>query len=116
MGSIKKSKHAAAYHKITAQEAKKMMDGGGVTVVDVRTAEEYAEKHIPGAVLVPLQSIADKIPEALPYKDATLLIHCHSGIRSKKAADQLIQLGYTNLYDFGGILDWIYETEGGILG
>lgn len=81
--------------------------------MDVRTVEEYAEKHIPGAVLVPLQSIGDEKPAALPHKDATLLIHCRSGIRSKKAADQLMQLGYTDLYDFGGILDWIYETESG---
>lgn len=110
MDSIKKDKHAA-YHKITAEEAKKMMDKGGVTVVDVRTAEEYAEKHIPGAILVPLQSIGDEMPTPLPQKDATLLIHCRSGVRSKKAATQLMQLGYTSLYDFGGILDWTYETE-----
>lgn len=102
-----------AYHKITAEEAKKMMDEGGVTVVDVRRTDEYAEKHIPGAILVPLESIGSEPPELLPNKDATLLIHCRTGIRSKQASDKLIALGYKNIYDFGGIVDWPYETESG---
>lgn len=102
-----------AYHKITAKEAKKMLDEGGVTVVDVRTKEEYVVKHIPGAVLVPNESIGDEDPEKLPDKDAVLLVHCRTGVRSKQASDKLVKLGYKNIYDFGGIVDWEYETESG---
>ncbi len=101
----------SAYHKITAQEARAMMDGGGVTIVDVRTREEYDEAHIPGALLVPLESIGDEPPEALPDMGAPLLIYCRSGRRSKAAADRLAELGYSGVYDFGGIIDWPYETE-----
>lgn len=103
----------SAYHKITAEEAKKMMDEGGVTVVDVRTQAEYEASHIPGAVLVPNESIdSEEAPEALPDQDAVLLVHCRTGIRSKQASDKLVALGYTQVYDFGGIVDWPYETEG----
>lgn len=102
-----------AYHKITAEEAKKMMDDGGVTVVDVRTAQEFTDGHIPGAVLVPNEDIGDEQPEALPEKDAVLLVHCRTGVRSKQASDKLVKMGYQNVYDFGGIVDWTYETETG---
>lgn len=102
-----------AYHKITAEEAKKMLDAGGVTIVDVRTPEEYAEKHIPGAVLVPNETIGGEPPAALPDKNAVLLVHCRTGVRSKQASDKLVKLGYTNIYDFGGIVDWSYEIESG---
>lgn len=100
-----------AYHKISAEEAKEMMDEGGVTVVDVRTPEEYAGGHVPGAVNVPNEEIGDGQPEALADKDATILVYCRSGRRSKDAADKLVKQGYENLYDFGGIIDWPYETE-----
>lgn len=103
-----------AYREITPEEAKDMLLKGGVTVVDVRTEEEYVQKHIPGAVLVPLQSIGDRAPEALPDKDALLLIHCRAGVRSKKAAELLVKLGYTRVLEFGGIVDWKYETETGM--
>lgn len=102
-----------AYHKITSEEAKNMMESGGVTVVDVRRPEEYAEKHIPGAILVSNETIAEKSDEMLPDKDAVLLIYCRTGVRSKQASDKLIKLGYRNIYDFGGIIDWQYETESG---
>lgn len=102
-----------AYHKITSEEAKNMMESGGVTVVDVRRPEEYAEKHIPGAILVSNETIAEKSDEMLPDKDAVLLIYCRTGVRSKQASDKLIKLGYRNIYDFGGIVDWQYETESG---
>lgn len=98
-----------AYHKITAEEAKQMMDEGGVTVVDVRTEAEYKEGHIPGAVLVPNESIGSEPPEALPELDAVLLVHCRTGVRSKQAADKLVDMGYTQVYDFGGIRDWPYD-------
>lgn len=101
----------SAYHKITAAEAKAMMDEGEVTVVDVRRADEYAQGHIPGALLVPNESIGEQQPEALPDKDATILLHCRTGVRSKQASDKLVKMGYTNIYDFGGIVDWTYETE-----
>lgn len=99
-----------AYHKITAEEAKQMMDQGNVTVVDVRTADEYAAGHIPGSILVPVESIGDAKPDALPDTEAVLLVHCRTGIRSKRASDQLVELGYKHVYDFGGIVDWPYET------
>ncbi len=104
---------SVSYHKITAEEAKKMMDEGGVTVVDVRSADEYAASHIPGAVLVPVESIGSEPPELLPDKDGMLLVHCRTGIRSKQASDKLVELGYTQIYDFGGIVDWPFETESG---
>ncbi len=104
---------STAYHKITAEEAKKMLDEGGVTVVDVRRADEYAVSHIPGAVLVPVESIGSEPPELLPDKDAVLLVHCRTGVRSKQASDKLVELGYTQIYDFGGIVDWPFETESG---
>lgn len=102
-----------AYHKITAEEARKMMEEGGVTIVDVRTTAEYAEKHIPGAILVPVETIGLEPPQALPDKDAVLLVYCRTGVRSRQASDKLVMLGYTNVYDFGGIVDWPYETESG---
>lgn len=103
----------SAYHKITADEAKTLMEEGDVTVVDVRTAEEYAETHIPDAILVPVESIGDDMPEALADQDAVLLVYCRTGIRSKQASDKLVELGYTQVYDFGGIRDWPYEQESG---
>ncbi len=99
-----------AYHKISPEEAKKMMDEGTVTVVDVRQQSEYDEGHIKGAILVPNESIGKEQPEALPQKDAVLLIYCRSGRRSAEAAKKLVEQGYTQVYDFGGIIDWPYET------
>lgn len=100
----------SAYHKITASEAKAMMDQGGVTVVDVRREDEYAAGHIPGSILVPNEGIRDTQPEELPDLDAVLLVHCRTGVRSKQASDKLLEIGYKNVYDFGGIVDWPYET------
>lgn len=102
-----------AYRKITAQEAKELMDAGGVTVVDVRTAEEYAAGHIPNALLVPNETIGDTQPEALPDQDAVLLVYCRSGRRSEDAARKLAALGYKTVYDFGGMIDWPYDTVSG---
>ena len=90
-----------------------MMDDGGATVVDDRTEAEYREKHIPGAVLVPNETIRAEAPEELPNKETVLLVYCRSGVRSKAAAEKLISLGYQNVYDFGGIIDWPYETVAG---
>lgn len=99
--------------RITPQKAKEMMDKGGVTVVDVRQPEEYAAGHIPGAVLVPNESIGSRQPKALPDLDAVLLVHCHSGVRSRQAARKLSALGYKNVYDFGGIMNWPYQIVRG---
>lgn len=97
-----------SYHKITAGQAKSMMDAGGVTVIDVRRNDEYAAGHIAGALLVPNETIGKEPPAALPDKDAVLLVHCRTGVRSKQAAEKLVKMGYRNVYDFGGIVDWPY--------
>ena len=99
----------AAYHKISAEEAYEMMVSQEVVVVDVRTREEYDGGHIENAVLVPNESIGSEMPEALPDKEATLLVYCRSGRRSKDAAQKLLDLGYQSVYDFGGVIDWPYE-------
>ena len=87
-----------------------MMDEGNVTVVDVRTEEEYKSGHIPGSILVPNEEIGTEQPQELPDLDSVLLVHCRTGIRSKEASDKLVKIGYKNVYDFGGIIDWPYET------
>lgn len=112
LGGCASSPKAAetAYHKIDSEEAKRMLDEGGVTVVDVRTPQEYAEGHIPGAVNVPNEEIGSEPPALLADKEAVLLIHCRTGVRSKAASDKLVGMGYQNVYDFGGIVDWPYET------
>lgn len=101
------------YQTISAKEAKEKIDQGNVTIVDVRTAEEYEESHIPGAILVPNESIDKKPPQELPDQNAVLLVYCRSGRRSSEAAGKLAKLGYQQVYDFGGIIDWPYEVEQG---
>ena len=103
------SEKNAEYRKITAKEAYEKMQFGGVTVVDVRTKAEYNEGHIPGAILLPNENIGSTVPEELPEKDAVILVYCRSGRRSRKAAEKLLSIGYRNVYDFGGIIDWPYE-------
>lgn len=112
-GGSAASAAAGEYYKISPREAKERMEAGGATVVDVRTAEEYGESHIPGAVLVPLDTIGSQRPAALPDTGAELLVYCRSGVRSKAAAEQLAALGYQQVYDFGGIIAWPYETVRG---
>ena len=97
-----------AYHKLSAEEAYEMMISQEI-VVDVRTREEYDGGHIENAVLVPNESIGSEMPEALPDKEAPLLVYCRSGRRSKDAAEKLLALGYQSIYDFGGVIDWPYE-------
>lgn len=99
------------YKKLSAQDAKARIDSGDeLIILDVREDYEFAQGHIPGAVLLPLGQIAQKAGETLPQKDAEILLYCRSGNRSRQAANQLIGLGYTNVYDFGGILSWPYEV------
>ena len=101
----------AEYHKIPAEEAKKRMDQNpDAIVLDVRTQSEYEESHIPRAILIPNETIGGGRPEQLPDLDAEILVYCRSGNRSRQAAEKLVALGYTQVYDFGGIVDWPYET------
>ena len=100
----------AEYKKITSDEAKKMMETQKVIVVDVRTLEEYNEGHIPNAISVPLETIENKAEAKLKNKDDLILVYCRSGRRSREAALKLIEKGYTNVIDFGGIKDWNGEV------
>lgn len=97
------------YRKITAAEAADKM-GEGVVILDVRTQAEFDEGHIPGALLLPDSEIAQRAEEALPDKDQTILVYCRSGRRSAEAAKTLVGMGYTAVYDFGGIQDWTGEV------
>ena len=108
-----------SYRQITMDEAIAMMEEEeGYIILDVRTAAEFDEKHIPGAINIPNEAIGtDAIPE-LPDKDQLILVYCRSGNRSKQASEKLVKLGYTNVVEFGGIIDWPGETEtneGGLL-
>lgn len=96
---------------ITAKEAHEKMQDEDVIIVDVRTEDEYAEGHIPGAILIPNETIGDSMLEELPDKDAVILIYCRSGNRSAQAAKKLADMGYTSIFDFGGINDWPYAVE-----
>ncbi|MCL2342557.1 MAG: rhodanese-like domain-containing protein [Firmicutes bacterium] len=108
------SNSSAEYHKISAADAKAKMDSGtAYTLVDVRTKEEYTAQRIDGAVNIPVDQIKDLAAAMLPDKDALILIYCRSGNRSSSAAHTLVGLGYTNVYDFGGIIDWPYDTVTG---
>lgn len=98
------------YKKISAEEAKSMMDRGEGRIIDVREPSEYAGGHVPGAELLPLGNIKAGEPESLQDKEEVLLLYCRSGNRSAQAARKLIEYGYTNVYDFGGIIDWPYEV------
>ena len=102
----------AVYVNITAEEAKQIMDSEErYIILDVRTQEEYDEGHIPGATQISHEEIAEKAEEVLPDKDQLILVYCRSGRRSKIAAEALVELGYTNIKEFGGIIDWPYEVE-----
>ena len=102
----------AAYVNITAEKAKEIMDTEeGYIILDVRTQEEYDEGHIPGAIQISHDEIAERAEGMLPDKDQLLLVYCRSGRRSKLAAETLVELGYTNIKEFGGIIDWPYEVE-----
>ncbi|MDD2968494.1 MAG: rhodanese-like domain-containing protein [Lachnospiraceae bacterium] len=109
---VKQDTEQSAYTSITAEEAKKIMDEEtGYLILDVRTKEEYDEGHIPDSVLLPNETIDDDVSDILPDKDQKILIYCRSGNRSKQASQKLADLGYTDLVEFGGIIDWPYEIE-----
>ncbi len=101
-----------SYQQITQEEAKEMMDSQEVIILDVREQGEYDSGHIPGAVLLPVGTIDETTAaEVIPEKGSTVLVYCRSGNRSKTASSTLAELGYTNIYEFGGINTWPYETE-----
>ena len=103
---------ADGYQQITQEEAKEMMDNQEVIILDVREQDEYDSGHIPGAVLLPVGTIDEETAaEVIPEKDSAVLVYCRSGNRSKTASSTLAGLGYTNIYEFGGINTWPYETE-----
>ena len=101
----------SSYEQITPAEAKALMDSeDGYIILDVRTPEEFAERHIEGAILIPDYEIGEKAESILTDKDQLTLVYCRSGRRSKNAASELANLGYTNIKEFGGINDWKYGT------
>ena len=111
-GQDKENDQGAVYMNITAEEAKQIMDSEeGYIILDVRTQEEYDEGHIPGAIVISHEEIAEKAEEVLTDKDQLILVYCRSGRRSKIAAEGLVELGYTNIKEFGGIIGWPYEVE-----
>ena len=111
-GAIKENSREEVYMNITAAEAKQIMDSEeGYVILDVRTQEEYDEGHIPGAILIPDFEIKAKAEGVLTDKDQLILVYCRSGRRSKLASEILVELGYTNIREFGGIIDWPYEVE-----
>ena len=111
-GELNKTDREATYMNITAEEAKGIMDREeGYIILDVRTREEYDQGHIPGAIQISHEEIAEKAEDVLTDKDQLILVYCRSGRRSKIAAEILVDLGYTNIKEFGGILDRPYEVE-----
>ena len=98
------------YEQISQEEAKRIMDTEtDYVLLDTRTDKEFAEGHIEGAIMIPEYEIADKAETLIPDKDKLILVYCRSGRRSKIASMILVELGYTNVKEFGGIIDWQYE-------
>ena len=111
-GCGKSEEKSLTYTQITQEEAKKMMDEQDVIILDVRELDEYNSGHILNAVLLPVGTINEETAASvIPTKDTVVLVYCRSGNRSKTASDALVQLGYTNVYEFGGINTWQYEVE-----
>ena len=101
----------AGFTQISPMKAKSMMDEDHIIVLDVREANEYNEGHIPDATLFPLRTINKaSVEEVIPSKDSVVLLYCCSGARSRQAAKRLVKLGYTHVYDFGGLNDWPYAV------
>ena len=108
---VSKKGEKAMYEQITPEEAKNIMDLGEEHIIlDTREQEEFDDGHIPNAILIPYTEIENKAEEMLPDKEKLILVYCRSGRRSKIAAENLVKLGYTNVKEFGGIIDWKYEV------
>jgi rhodanese-related sulfurtransferase len=102
---------AGGYEQITAEEAKRLMDTEtNFVILDVRTEQEYDLGHIPGAIVIPNEVILEEAEGTLTDKNQLILVYCRSGRRSKEASQKLVDLGYTNGKEFGGIIDWPYQT------
>ena len=100
----------STYEQITAEQAKTIMDTEkDYVIIDARTEEEFAEGHIENAILIPEYEIAERAEKELPDKEQLILVYCRSGRRSKIASEELVKLGYTNVKEFGGIIDWPYD-------
>jgi phage shock protein E len=103
---------SSSYKKITAQQGREMLQSdSSVILLDVRTVEENKEMRIPNSLLIPLDTLKARAEVLMSDKNATIIVYCRSGNRSKEAADILIELGFKNVLDMGGIIDWPYETE-----
>ena len=101
---------AITYEQISQDEAKKLMDTKkDLVIIDARTESEFAEGHIPNAILIPEYEISTRAENEIPDKDTLILVYCRSGRRSKIAAEALVELGYTNVKEFGGIITWEYD-------
>ena len=101
-----------SYQQVNAETAKELMDTeDDYVILDARTQAEYDEGHIPGAILIPHDTVMTAAEDALPDKDQLILVYCRSGNRSKQASQTLVDLGYTNVIEFGGINSWPYEVE-----
>ena len=113
-GCVSEGGEADTYRQVTMDEAVSIMqEENDYVILDVRRPDEFAEKHIPGAVNIPNETIdTAEIPD-LPDKDQLILVYCRSGNRSKQASEKLVALGYTNIVEFGGIIDWTGETATG---
>jgi rhodanese-related sulfurtransferase len=103
---------AGSYRQISMDEAAEIMKKeSGYIILDVRRPDEFAEGHIPGAINIPNETIGTEELKKLPDKAQLILVYCRSGRRSKEASEKLVKLGYTNVVEFGGILDWKGELE-----
>jgi rhodanese-related sulfurtransferase len=104
----------AQYRKISPDQAKQQLDADkNIILLDVRTEAEHLNQRIPGSILIPLNQLTELAPVKLPNKEAKIFVYCRSGNRSKTASKKLISLGYQNIHDLGGIIDWKYATESG---
>ena len=112
MGLTGCEKKDMSYTQISMEEAVAMMaTEENYIILDVRTTEEFAEKHIPNAINIPNETIGSEELAELPDKNQLILVYCRSGNRSKQASEKLVALGYTNIYEFGGINNWTGELE-----
>ena len=110
-GCVRSEAQQAVYRKVSAEEAYKMMsESKDYVLLDVRTEAEFRQQRIAGAILIPDFELKEKAAVELPDKSKTILVYCRSGARSANSAKVLVGLGYTNVYDFGGIINWPYET------
>lgn len=105
---------SSSYKNIKPEEAKKLLDSDEeIVLIDVRTPAEYAEKHIPASTLIPVDQIEKEVPSKISNKDTQIIVYCRSGSRSVAAAKALVNMGYTNVYNLGGINSWPYDMESG---